>query len=647
MGGADLLLDRLGIGKRAITLGAVAVELVRQQAKRTGIDLNRFLGQTKPKQPFPHLAPMIAIAAQSYHGGYNVATALGFSPAGKDLTDFDIRSAYTTSLALIKEPDWHHAKQCTELEQLAVVDEAMTAGLVEFRFPDGTRFPCLPVRASNMRGLVYPLEGTSWCSGPELVVARDMGAIVNVKDGYRIDWIPNSIRLFEDITRLVGTIRAEAKAQVPPDLVLDKLVKEVGNSVYGKIAQAVAGMRVIKDDIERRSVFNTMFGETDRLGPSGITNPFMAGYCTGLVRALLTEAISRLPQGIWVGTATTDGVLASCTIEDIDQSGPVARAFRAARERITPGDDAIWEVKHVVPQVLVTKTRGTFTVAPADWNGSVVLARAGYMAPEEARDLSKNEQCAAWVKLYREREFATTLRSRQLTSLRAQHLFEVDLQSVQREVRWNADFDLKRRLVNVRDVDGLITADTAPWRSIDEFERARDLLDDWQRSQRRVLKVKQDHDDMLAWGAARGNRQKTGTRAHNKLAPVPAAVLKVLAHQGLETEWFKGPWSHAKTAAWISALCGVKVTATDVKNAKRRGAGPSELAGSIVTLTDDDRRFLAQWLAFHTIVPEVSDIAWMLVEPGSTAAADLEDLDSRRYEHAARRARRGGGVNCR
>ena len=52
----------------------------------------------------------------------------------------------------------------------------MTVALVRFKFPAATRFPCLPVRASNGRGLVYPLEGESWCTGPELVVARNLGA---------------------------------------------------------------------------------------------------------------------------------------------------------------------------------------------------------------------------------------------------------------------------------------------------------------------------------------------------------------------------------------------------------------------------------------------------------------------------------------
>jgi hypothetical protein len=95
----------------------------------------------------------------------------------------DIKAAYPTALSFIGLPDWHTAQHCTDLHRLAVIDAAMTAALVEFRFPDGTPFPCLPVRASNGRGLIYPLEGQSWCTGPELVVAIGIGADITVKDG--------------------------------------------------------------------------------------------------------------------------------------------------------------------------------------------------------------------------------------------------------------------------------------------------------------------------------------------------------------------------------------------------------------------------------------------------------------------------------
>ena len=633
----SLLLQRLGIGKKVITLGGAAVELVRKQAKIEGIDLNEFLGQRQAE------ATLRASGAADRNCRAGVSRWL--------------QRRYRTRLFSRREriggprhqiglPDGFVVHRFTRLAHCAALHRSGPSGGDRRSNDGGARRIQVPQRDAvsmpagqgieRAGGSSTRWKEVSWCTGPELVVAIGMGAEIIVKDGYRVDWIPGSIRLFEDIARQIGEIRAEAKAQQPPDLVLDKTVKELVNSVYGKIAQSVAGMRIIQDDRDSRRVFNTMYGTSDRLGPSAITNAMMAAYCTGLVRALLLETIGRLPPGTWVGTATTDGFLSTCGLGDIDQTGPVATAFRAARGRITPGDATIWEVKHSIPRALVTKTRGTYTVAPEDWNGqSVVLAKAGYMTPEEAKTLTEIEQCRAWIERYRERHFETKMRSKSLTSLRQQHLFEVDLQSVKRDVRWNADYDMKRKLVKVRNVDGLITADTVPWRTIDEFEQARDLLEDWKRSQRRVLKTKQDYDDMMAWGAARASRRKTGTRGHNALSPVASAVLKILAHRtsGIVTVlespiWRKAerPKFNARTARLMTALCGVKVTETNVKDAKRRGAGPDDLVDSIASLTDDDRRFLTAWFRLFPVAPEVLDIAEMLCEQGSAASAELDDL---------------------
>ena len=82
-----LLFDQLGIRKKAITLGGAAVEMVKVQAKVCGIELHEFLGRDKKKKkPLAHLVPCLAIAAQAYHGGYNLAASLGFSPEGQICT---------------------------------------------------------------------------------------------------------------------------------------------------------------------------------------------------------------------------------------------------------------------------------------------------------------------------------------------------------------------------------------------------------------------------------------------------------------------------------------------------------------------------------------------------------------------------------
>ena len=62
-------------------------------------------------------------AAQCYHGGLNIAFALGLSPEGRELIDVDLKSAYTTALALIQIPDWNSARRTFSLGDLAVTEE--------------------------------------------------------------------------------------------------------------------------------------------------------------------------------------------------------------------------------------------------------------------------------------------------------------------------------------------------------------------------------------------------------------------------------------------------------------------------------------------------------------------------------------------
>jgi hypothetical protein len=86
------------------------------------------------------------------------------------------------------------------------------------------------------------------------------------------------------------------------------------------------------------------------------------------------------------------------------------------------------------------------------------------------------------------------------------------------------------------------------------------------------------------------------------------------------------PRRNARAAKLMAAICGVKVTETNVKDAKRRGVGPDDLVGSIASLTDDDRRFLTAWFRLFPVAPEVLGIAEMLCEQGSAASAELDDL---------------------
>jgi hypothetical protein len=296
----------------------------------------------------------------------------------------------------------------------------------------------------------------------------------------------------------------------------------------------------------------------------------IAGYCTGLVRAALGEALARLPPSFWAASATTDGFLFAGSRDDLDETGPVALAFKRARSRITPGNSTVWETKHRVPRVCLVKTRGCYTVSPSGWQGEAICAQAGYRLPDaNLSGLDDLKRSAIWIEMFRRREYDTKVKQPTLTSLRAQHNKGLDLQlDEEREVRWNADPDLKNKPVNVHDIDGLFAADTVPWETIDDFEDARDDLDLWRGSQRRVIKTARDYHAMLTWAAARGSRKAIKTTAQSLMPPLARSMTLAAIYGTLGVR----SSSYASIARVMSALCGVVVTETTIKNAKRRAS---------------------------------------------------------------------------
>jgi hypothetical protein len=600
------ILSGLGIRKPVATLAAAAVELVKQEIVKH-IDLNTYLGKDKSRRGTPRVKPNLVeiwpFAAQCYHGGLNSVFSYGFSPEGAELVDVDIVSAYTTSLAMAQIPDWSTARRTTDLRELAVVDEAMTFVHARFKFPATVNRPCLPVRASAARGLVYPLTGETWCGGAELVVALGLGAEIEALAGWRVDWTASAGRPLEGFTKTINRLRAEAKAA--GDAVREKTVKQVGNSAYGKIGQAVAAMRVIKDDIVHRKTFNTKWSETENLGPSRVSQPMIAAFTTSIVRGVLCEAVGRLPPSKWLGTVTTDGMLFAGSRDDLDESGPVAAAFKAARSRITPDNPAMWEIKHTIPRALVTKTRGTYTVAPPDWPGTPVLARAGFRLPADQGDgLGPLQECARWIEMFRARDYETVVEQRYLTSLREQHVNGKALQEVVRQVRWNADPDLKNEPTNVRDEDGLFAADTVPWSTIGEFEDARDVLDAFRKALRRVIRTKQDYIDMQTRGAGQTSRRAVNARAHGKLPPLARAVVLAALHGACGVSRIGGNAGRGTRAtptydafaSTLSRLTGIPITNTDIKHVKHRGGDPEKLRGCIAHFTSADVDFAVNLL---------------------------------------------------
>ncbi len=75
-------------------------------------------------------------------------------------------------MSLIGLPNWREIADSNDLD--AFTPTTLSFAYVEFEFPPDTRYPVLPVRTEH--GLVFPLTGNSYCSAPEIYVARKLGA---------------------------------------------------------------------------------------------------------------------------------------------------------------------------------------------------------------------------------------------------------------------------------------------------------------------------------------------------------------------------------------------------------------------------------------------------------------------------------------
>ncbi len=636
------LFDELGVSSTSPTLGSVAVKLTEKVLKSSGIKPLEFLGkeeiinltgkrQRKERVPDKRLVGHWQYWAQCYHGGLNGAYALGFSPPGVAVYDIDVCSAYTTAMALIRVPDWASVEDvdCGDannaLHRLATT-EAMTFAHVIFKFPPEIRFPGLPSRAQEGQGLIYPYAGESFCTGAELLVALSLGAKIVPLSGRRIEWLEDR-RPFEEFTRQINALRKQYKKQDP---LLAKMFKEIGNSAYGKISQAVAGLRTVGDVVTRKT-FNTKTERREDLGPSPISQPAFAAYTTGIVRALLIEAVNSIPSTKWLGSITTDGFATTASLEEVNTTGPIATLFREARARITPENDAVFEYKHQEPGVYIIKTRGVISTADENWiptiqlekPGERLLAKVSYKSNEHTGNTV--DHCEYWIGQLRDRDYNTKTLVKSFIPPVEQHIKEKDLFKREREVQLNMCYDFKRDLINVRDVACLITADTVAHQSLEAYHARRSAFDAWRKSQRRVLKNTEDYIDFMHWEAQQRSRSQLGIRTHNSLP----AVLVAIGRAAANAEYGFKTAEQKEIALGLSKLCGRQVSVMKVKNIKRRGHKNASLIGSLDVFSNDEERIVGR--VYHA-KPSLLIFITTLVRPRSRADAQLFQIIT--LEHA-------------
>ncbi|HBE6758876.1 TPA: hypothetical protein KML69_004585 [Escherichia coli] len=561
----ELMIDRV-----PATIGAMAVSRFTKTLKENNISPEVCLGthiKTRElwlteKQAFRTIKNPASVPSRElfetfpincYHGGRNECFMMGVTPSDH-WYDYDLAGAYTTGLLDILTPDYGNIRLSKNPDDYC--GHVMGFALVTFRFPESVPYPSLPVR-TDQYGLFFPLSGESWATAPEIELALSLGAEMTIHNGIIVPWIcdtsPHNSESTSVFLPFVQQVRENRNRHIKGSLE-EKFWKEIGNSLYGKLAQ----------DLRAKTAFDTARGLNRSLPPSSVTQPFFAAHVTGFIRAVVGELMNALPSDSSVVSVTTDGFLTNCPLDKINMSGPLSSRFQSLCDIVDPGSSML-TCKHEVSQLIAMKTRGQLTYR-AIQGKPVVHARAGVKPPA---DIPRSDYNDYMVDLYLNRLPGQTLSRSTLISTREMWLSESDLVSREQDIRLNLEFDFKRQPVQPAMNEGHLLMSSRPWDNMEEALQQRSLFDDWR--QTHTLKTLADWDDWCDFLYCRtvfsDMKLKVGSKRSDDI------LVRLFLRALTQCQWGlmlkdKKSYSCKEVAEWLTSE-GYSVTVTDVKNAVR------------------------------------------------------------------------------
>jgi len=535
----------------------------------------------KSREPTPIRRWFENFLADAYLGGRNECYWFGPTPITDELTrlcDHDLAGCYVVSLAGLMVMDYERIEVVRDKHRF--IGHVAGFAQVRFKFPPGTMYPCLPVIVGNY-GLWFPRSGIAIATAPEIELAMEMGAEIEILFGVIIPWMERHEVFGRSQQVMRRTIKGKAKEkrlewqddtlvpveemQFPPESFGDtgyrpfesfaiytrterlryrkktlpnEFMKLLGNSAYGKTGQGFKDKRIFAPQ-EMRS---------EKVGRSSISEAAVAALTSGFARAVLGEILWKLPPGTLVVSATTDGLLAQ--IENLDLSGTMCRRFQNLVDRVAPGT-CMTELKHLIAQAVAGKTRLQLTGKTVDGQEPVV-AKGGIKVLLDAADgdedkekelLQPINQNRYVLDLFINRFPGQIIKRPSSMSARDQLPNEWDFQVIDKDMRLSMEFDFKRRPVNPQ----MITIDshnvahlafsTVPWETVEEGELVRVLFDQWRRGdgKDKLGHCLKDFDDWHDWQHFQqlyvGNRQ----RRQAYQAQLEAAEYIQSPHDGLIT----------------------------------------------------------------------------------------------------------------
>jgi hypothetical protein len=551
--GVDLLLKTWSENQNISYLNALGKEIVKE--KYFNKQKNYFC--VKKNEVFvEELSHAIEFITETYHGGRN--EQYWFGPGEEDnWIDIDLTSAYPTAMSLIGMPDWKSIRESKKISDFT----ATTLGFlwVDFKFPDSTRYPTLPVRSNN--GLIFPLEGTSYCSSPEIIVAKQLGCKIKIRKGVIVPTNPD-IKIFGEFIKDCLEKRKQAGSKTFEGL----FWKEISNSTYGKTAQ---GLR-------QKRVYDMRDRETKLLPPSKITNPCFASYITSYVRAVIGEIMNAIPANKMVFSCTTDGFITNASESEIPRLSAtfLSTIYKQAREELT-GDSTILEIKHSIRQPVGWRTRGQATLKQhpdlIDNDKGIILAKAGIFTKAESETTEQRNQ--EITDLFFNRTPSSRILVESLTGIRDIVEHDADLVSKEIDKRLSMEYDWKRQptKTHVLEEYNHIYFETRPWQSIEQFNAMRDIWDEYTKNSPICIKTMENFHCFADYVECKGvdpEKSKYSKKKNPDIERLRSSLCSAWKHS--EGGLLKDPSMSATQFANLLSSNGVPCKRTDVENAMKK-----------------------------------------------------------------------------
>lgn len=421
------------------------------------------------KKALPSCSLIHTLARDSYYGGRNECYTSGIF---KEQTyDYDLKGAYVAGLALLEDPDF--SKRCVNMSgtlNLRSIDPLSYGfGYIGFKFPEGTKMPCLPVKTE--RGLIFPMEGETYACNPEVYAALLMGAKIWVEESYKIANSFRDKKSFAEVAR-IGTMEREAQKK---GSAIELSKKERNNCWYGKLGQ---GLKEVKS-------YDPFYRKMIEVGDSLITNEVLVAHLTSLVRALISLTMAEvINKGYTIHSVTTDGFISDIPYEELLEinAGTLTDAFKGARKYLS-GKEKIWEIKHSQKTLINIKTRANIGLND-DSSKLGVFAAGSCSLPREVKIDFEESQREYLAELFLNRSDENPVISQFVRFPSVRQLMENterDFIGELAEAKTNFEFDYKRKPINVRDEEVTIngktynhvTFETEPWKNEEEFNQFR------------------------------------------------------------------------------------------------------------------------------------------------------------------------------